>query len=448
MKQPMRKDVSGIKIRLGTELIQNRLANGQWSNRTILDLARDMSIGAPNKVLVIESEFQLTVAEIYERSLKLASSFTANGLKPGDVIAMQVPNWFETTVIYLAASMTGLIINPILPILRDTEVKFMLADSRSRWLFIPRKFRDFDYLNMMRRLAGDLPDLQKIVVLRGEPDGETAWQNIADGVAEIPPLPQVDPNSLKIIMYTSGTTGRPKGVMHTHNTLQAEILCYRKHWSLDSDDVIFMASPVSHVTGCLFAFEAPWATGAPVVLQDKWNATEAVDLFLKHEVTMTSSSTPFLRELLAACVARNEHLPSFKRFVVGGMAVPSALVREAQQWFGTCTIGRCFGMSELPSITISIVNRSQSELGAETDGIVDPAAKVSIVDPVSGVPLPVGSEGEILADAPELFVGYYRPEDNEDAFDDNGLFRTGDIGKLTKDNCLIITGRKKDLIIR
>jgi acyl-CoA synthetase (AMP-forming)/AMP-acid ligase II len=444
----MQYDVSGIEVRLSQELIRKRVEKGEWPNRTIVDLARDLVREAPRKVLVIEGESRLTVAEIFDRSMKLASSFVASGFKPGDVIAMQVPNWVETTIIYLATAMTGLIFNPILPILRDSEVKFMLADSRSRLIFIPRQFRGFDYLEMMRRLAPDLPALEKIVVLRGDPGTGVAWQDYSAGSGEVPRLPEVDPNAVKIIMYTSGTTGRPKGVMHTHNTLQAEIRSFQKHWKLDSSDVVFMASPVTHVTGCNFAFEVPWATGAPVVLQEKWNPGEAVDLFREHGVTLTSSSTPFLRELLGACQARNEHLPAFKRFICGGMSIPPQLVRDAQAWFSSATIARCFGLSELSSITIGIVDRSQSELGAETDGIVDPLVRVRIVDPVSGAPLPMGVEGEILADAPELFVGYYRSEDNRNAFDEDGFFRTGDIGKLTKDNCLIITGRKKDLIIR
>jgi cyclohexanecarboxylate-CoA ligase len=444
----MQSDVSGLKVRLSKELIQKRVDGGQWTNRSIVDLIRDVVNSTPRKEIVIEGNTRLTAADIFAQSLQLASSFIASGLKPGDVIAMQVPNWAETMIVYLAASMTGLILNPILPILRDAEVKFMLADSRSKLIFIPKQFRDFDYLAMMRRLAPELPDLQKIVVMRGTADAEEAWQDYAAGTGAVPNLPVVDPNAVKIIMYTSGTTGRPKGVMHTHNTLQAEILSYRTHWGVTGSDVIFMASPVSHVTGCLFAFEMPFAVGASVVLQEKWNPREAVDLFREHAVTITSSSTPFLRELLAECQARDEHLPRFRRFVCGGMAVPPQLVRDAQQWFSTCVIGRCFGLSELPSITISIVDRSQSVLGAETDGIVDPAVTVRIVDPQSGAPSPVGTDGEIIADAPELFVGYHSAEDNENAFDENGLFLTGDIGRLTEDNCLVITGRKKDLIIR
>jgi cyclohexanecarboxylate-CoA ligase len=429
-------------------LIRRRVERGHWQNRTIVDLARSLLAVSPDKVLVIEGASRLTVADIVAQSTKLASSFLAIGLKPGNVIAMQLPNWAETTIIYLAASMAGLIVNPILPILRNAEVKFMLGDSRSRLMFIPRTFRDFDYVCMMQQLAAELPDLQRIVVLRGDGSHYVEWKDFAAGTKVIPDFPDVDPNAVKVVMYTSGTTGRPKGVMHTHNTLQAEILSYRKHWSLNADDVIFMASPVSHVTGCLFAFETPWATGAPVVLQEKWNPIEALETFRVHDVTMTSSSTPFLRELLAAAKAEDEHLSGFKRFVCGGMLVPTELVREAQDWFGSCTVGRCFGMSELPSLTISIKDRSQAELGATTDGIIDPAVIVHIVDPVSGAPVAIESEGEILADAPELFVGYCRPEDNEDAFDEHGFFRTGDIGKVTKDNCLIITGRKKDLIIR
>jgi cyclohexanecarboxylate-CoA ligase len=444
----MQYDASGLQVRLNDDLVRRRVAAGEWENRTLAELARERCAATPERVMVIEGDARLTVRQILDRSQQLAAALVAAGLEPGDVIGMQMPNWAETTLIYLAATLAGLIINPVLPILRDSEVKFMLADSRCRLMFIPREFRHFDYVEMMKRLAPDLPLLKKVVVLRGEAQPFEAWERFAAFPGVQPRLPAVDPNAVKVMMYTSGTTGRPKGVLHTHNTLQAETRSYREHWGLDGRDVIFMASPVSHVTGCVFAFETPWATGASVVLQDKWNAAEAIDLFRAHGVTMTASSTPFLRELFEVAKSRNERLPAFKRFVCGGMPVPPRLVHDAQQWLSGSVIGRCYGSSELPSVTLAIIDRRQNELGAETDGIVDPRVSVKIVDAASGAPVGVGSEGEILAKGPELFVGYGRAEDNENAFDEEGYFRTGDLGKLTQENCLVITGRKKDLIIR
>jgi non-ribosomal peptide synthetase component E (peptide arylation enzyme) len=130
------------------------------------------------------------------------------------------------------------------------------------------------------------------------------------------------------------------------------------------------------------------------------------------------------------------------------MAVPPQLIRDAHDWFPNAVVGRCFGMSEVPSITLAIATRDDIDNGADTDGRVPPEIDIRIVDPQSGAPCGAGQEGEILVKAPEQFVGYLRAEDNDDAYDEDGFFRTGDIGVLTDQNCLVVTGRKKDLIIR
>jgi cyclohexanecarboxylate-CoA ligase len=444
----MRGDVGGMLTQLSDELIRTRVANGEWPNLTITDLARAMMQSHPERVLVVEGETELTVRQIWDQAHAVASSMRTRGLREGDIVAMQMPNWAETMVIYLAASLAGVILIPVLPILRESEVRFMLRDSNCRLLFVSGSFRNFDYVSMIERLAMDLPDLETVVVLRSDPGRFVAWQDFAVQAKDPDQWPRVDPDSVKIIMYTSGTTGRPKGVMHTHNTLQAECRSYFDYWKMSDRDVIFMASAVSHITGALMAFELPWAIGAPVILQEKWDACAAVDLFLQHGVTFTTSSAPFLQELLEAARNRDEHLPSFKRFVCGGMAVSPQLIREAHEWFLSATIGRCFGLTEVPSITLAIATRDQIDLGADTDGVLTPGAELRVSDPNSGARLERGEEGEIAVKAPEQFVGYLRPEDNEQAFDSDGFFLTGDIGRLGTDNTLTITGRKKDLIIR
>jgi cyclohexanecarboxylate-CoA ligase len=444
----MQRDVGGMHTLLTDELIRTRVASGEWTNLTIAALARGMFRSNPERVLVVEGDVKFTVGQIWEQSNALAAAMIQRGLGPGDVVAMQLPNWAETMAIYLAASLTGIVLIPVLPILRESEVRFMLRDSGCRLLFVSGIFRNFDYVEMIESVAGELPDLETVVVLRSDPGNFIAWSDFIMAEQAQLRLPEVSADSVKIVMYTSGTTGRPKGVMHTHNTLQAEIKSYIDYWKLTDRDVIFMASPVSHITGALMAFELPWAIGAPVILQEKWNPHAAVDLFLEHGVTFTTSSAPFLQELLEAAQGRDEHLPTFKRFVCGGMAVAPNLVREAHAWFPNAVIGRCFGLTEVPSITLAIATRDQIDLGADTDGVLTPGVEIHVSDSISGALLKQGEEGEIAVKAPEQFVGYLRPEDNEQAFDADGFFLTGDIGVVGIDNTLTITGRKKDLIIR
>jgi acyl-CoA synthetase (AMP-forming)/AMP-acid ligase II len=418
------------------------------ANGTLVDEARLLLEQSPDKTMVIEGDRTMTVRQVWDEAEAIVRFFQAKGLRQGDVIAMQLPNWAEAFSVYLAASMLGLVLNPILPILRDNEVRFILKDSRSRLIFIPSAFRGFAYHEMLKRVRADLPELDAVVVLRGDAGDDVAWTDVVGDIGAAPELEPIDPHSVKIVMYTSGTTGRPKGVLHTHATLRAEIESYVDFWNMREDDVVFMASPISHIGGCVCGCELPWALGAPVVLQDKWAADEAVDLIAAHNATFTTGSTPFLVELLKAAKAKDEHLPNFRRFTCGGMAVPPQLIRDAHAWFTNTVVGRAYGMSEVPTISLSIATRDDIDNGADTDGRIPPDVQVRLVDLVTGEPIGVGQEGEILVKAREQFVGYLRAEDNEGAYDADGFFRTGDIGILTDQNCLAITGRKKDLIIR
>lgn len=417
-------------------------------NGTLADQARVIVERHPDRIMVIEGERQLTARDVWREASALVQAFRERGLRPGDVVAMQLPNWAEASVIYLATSMMGLVLNPVLPILRDSEVKFVLKDSRSKLLFIPADFRAFDYHAMTDRIRADLPDLETVIVLRGAAGEDLAWNDVVRGEGDAVLLDPVDPDAVKIVMYTSGTTGSPKGVLHTHATLRAEVESYVDFWTMDDNDAVFMASPISHIAGCVCGCELPWALGAAVVLQDKWAPDEAVDLIVEHGATFTAGTTPFLVELLKAAKAKDEHLPHFRRFSCGGMAVPPQLVRDAHAWFTNTVVGRVYGMSEIPTISLSIATRDDIDNGADTDGQIPPQVDVRIIDLQSGEVLDIGQDGEIVVKAPECFIGYLRPSDNVDAFDAEGYFRTGDIGRITDQNCLVITGRKKDLIIR
>jgi len=208
-----------------------------------------------------------------------------------------------------------------------------------------------------------------------------------------------------------------------------------------------MPSPVTHITGYLLALELPWIAGIPVVLLDTWNPARAVDLIRDHRCTLTVGATPFLQELLQEAQARHETLPDFRLFGCGGASVPPDLVRRAYSVLENCLTFRAYGSTEAPTVSAGVRARDQQDLAADTDGEIW-GNEVRICDPESGAELPPGADGEITARGPELFLGYSRPEDNDDAFDADGFFRTGDLGRIEHGNFITVTGRKKDLIIR
>jgi len=248
-------------------------------------------------------------------------------------------------------------------------------------------------------------------------------------------------------MYTSGTTGRAKGVLHSSNTLAAEISAVTDYWRVTSDDVVLMPSPLTHVTGFLYGIDLPIRSGCAVVLMDRWVVAEAADLIDRHNVTLMVGATPFLAELVSYAEAQGRAFPSLRLFACGGAPVPPELVYRAHKVFEKCVVTRVYGSTEAPTVTLGVTSRQQERLAAETDGSIV-GHEVQIVDPNTGQLLAKDLEGEIATRGPELFLGYLNPNDEVGAFSRGDFFLTGDLGRYVDTDALVVTGRKKDLIIR
>jgi acyl-CoA synthetase (AMP-forming)/AMP-acid ligase II len=443
----MRDDVSGWATRLTDEEIDRYTRSGAWRNVTLADCAVRQAQHAPERIAVVEGSRALTFGQLLAEARQLAAAFAGMGLEAGDVISFQLPNWTETMVINLAACLAGLVVNPIVPIYRESEVRYILKDARARLFFIPRSFRNFDYLSMAQRLRPGLPELRDVVIVRGEAHGCTSYADLlAAGAGKPPAAGGADPNAVKLVLYTSGTTGNPKGVLHSHNTIMSEIDAVIGFWGIHDHDVVLMPSPVTHITGYLYALEIAFAAGVKVVFMERWSASEAVDLIAQHSVSFSVGATPFLKELIAEVQARQLTLPSLRLFMSGGAPVPPELIYRANQVLPDCLSFRVYGSTEAPTITLGIGSRGDAELGATTDGkIVN--HQVRLTDPQTGETVRSG-EGEICSRGPELMLGYTTWDQTREAFDADGYFHTGDLGHYVNSEYLCVTGRKKDLIIR
>jgi len=439
------EDISGWSVRFDPRQAAAWRREGKWRNRTTAADARRRAEEMPERPCVLEGEVELTYADALGRGEALAAGLWKLGLRPGDVVSYQIPNWYEAVALNLAASLLVLVVNPIVSIYREHEVGTILADCGAKAVVVPGRYRGFDYPAMLGRLADALPDLKHGIVLRGDPGpGQIDFAELAQG-GPTPPWPNVRPEAVKLLIYTSGTTGRPKGVLHTHETMNRALQKSFEYWSMQPGDRVIMPSPIGHVTGYSYGLDMPFALGTRSILMERWNADEAVALIDRHRVTMTVGATPFLAELVAAAERAESRLPSFRIFACGGAAVPPSLIRRANKALEGRAF-RAFGSSEAPMVTQGFVGEGEEDLAADTDGrIVD--FDVRIVDD-DGKALPQGQEGEVLVRGPALFRGYTNAADNAEAFDAEGYFRTGDIGYLTTSDGIVITGRKKDLIIR
>ncbi|MBP6700618.1 MAG: AMP-binding protein [Halioglobus sp.] len=421
-----------------------------WANLTIAQGAWARAAATPDAVAIyLEDEPAITYGAIALEARRLVTGLRGLGLQQGDVISFQLPNWRESVVLDIAASAMGLIVNPVIPIYRDHELRFILRDARTRLIYIPEQVRSLEFPGMLAALRPDLPELEHIVTVRAANDheGMLRYEDLVSGApADLATLPNVDPNSIKAVLYTSGTTGSPKAVLHSHNTLTRVIYNSVEFWNLDERDIMLMPSPVTHITGYGSGMVLPFVTPVKSALMARWDADAAVEFILRIGATASVGATPFLVELVNAAQRHGTGLPSMRLFACGGAAVPPQVIDRAWEVLDNCKAFRVYGSTEAPIITLGFVGESEQQLAAETDGKIH-AYEVRIVDEL-GHELGVGQDGEITVRGAGAMLGYADPAQDAESHDADGYFFTGDIGRRTPEDAILITDRKKDIIIR
>jgi cyclohexanecarboxylate-CoA ligase len=443
----------GFETTLTQAQIDHYTGHGYWLNRTITDYLDDVVARTPDKVAAIDARGQITYAELKRLSDRCALGLLELGVRPGDVVSFQLPNWIEWLVVHYAVTRIGAVNNPLIPIYREREVGFMVRLARSKVMVVPREFRSFDYPAMVDRLRPQLPDLQHLLVVDGETrGGQTSWAEFlatpweerrnAGELAGLRP----DPNDVTLLIFTSGTTGEPKGVMHTHNTLVAANAPLADRVGLDGDSVIHMASTFAHLTGFLYGARLPAQLGATGVYQDVWNAERFVQLVAEHEITCTSAATPFLHDTLGAPNLADHDVSSLQRFCCFGAPIPRVIVREAQVRLPGVAVLGGWGQSEDALVTLGIPGDPEKKI-VERDGYPLPGMRIRVVD-FDGNVLPAGREGRLQVVGPFLFVGYAERLQLTRGCFTGEWFDTGDLAIIDEDGYLSISGRTKDVIIR
>jgi len=420
-------------------------SEGHWGTGTV-DAAFMRTCAARGAApALIDGALRMSFADWGLRAERLAAHLQRLGIGAGDVVAYQLPNWWEAAAVFLAAARLGAIVNPVLPIFRERELAFILKQSNAAALIIPGTFRGCDYRTLLAPLRAGLPALRVVVVARDTP---AAHMLSFDELLAAGPAPRAatgDADALCMLMYTSGTTAEPKGVLHTHNTLLAEVHSLVRIHGLTPLDRTLMPSPLTHVSGVIHAILTPAVVGTSAVLMDRWEPAEALALIARERVTYMVGAPTFLQDL-ADHPARNAgDLHSLRLFSCGGAPVSAALIERARAGLG-CVAKRVYGSTEFPTITTTDAGDAAA-MGSETEGRAIPPGVVRIVDE-RGRPVPAGDEGEVQAIGPECCVGYSDATLNGDAFTADGWFRTGDLGRLDGAGYLRITGRLKDIVIR
>ena len=424
---------------------------GLWLDLTVDSRLAEHVLRQPDKTAVVgyradgRPPRRINYRELGALVDRAAAALVGMGVKRGDVVSIQLPNWWEFVVAALACVRVGAAANPMVPILREREVGFMVGFSDAKVLIVPGVFRGFDHAAMARELQAKCPKLERVIVV-GEDGPDGFEQALLSGSATLPydpAAPAMQPDDLLVLMYTSGTTGEPKGVMHTSNTVNGNVLSFAAGLGLSADEVSFSATPVGHMTGYGIFVMLPVLMGSSVVLQDVHDSHVGVRIMEAEGVTFSAGATPFLSDLCDAALSAGVRPSMLQRFYCSGAPIPPVLVQRALQEL-KLPVSSVWGMTEIIAGTITEPNLA--EKAWTTDGRALPGIEVKVVDD-AGRELPPGQAGRLMVRGASMFCGYLKRPDLY-TVDADGWFDTGDLARMDGEGYIRITGRTKELLIR
>jgi cyclohexanecarboxylate-CoA ligase len=384
---------------------------------------------------------ELTWSALAKESERVARLLRSLGVQAGDPVAFQLPNRLEFVTIALGALRIGAVCEPLMPIFRERELEFMLRESGSRVLFVPDEFRGRDHASMADGLRSVLPELEHVIVL------DSAFRGLLAGVPDDqPPARRPRGEDVAQLLFTSGTSGEPKGALHRHDVLTRAADHHIEHFGLGGGDVIYIPSPLAHQTGFLYGMWIAIRLGAAQVLQEVWDAEVGLDAMQRFGVTFVQAATPFLADLARVAQERGERPGRLRTFVATGAAIPRELARRARETLGA-EVGGAWGTTE-SCLGCAFAPGDPPERAWGTDGRALAGVELRVTDGHGRV-LAAGEEGNFEVHTDCLFAGYLgRPELTAGAVTSDGWYRTGDLARIDSGGYVRITGRVKDVINR
>ena len=414
------------------------MAEGLEKSTTLWELVERRAAASPDAMLLIdEAGRTLTNAEFRDRAERAAAGFHALGVGHGTRVTWQVPNRFETIIASFALARLGAIQNPILHLYRHKEVGYAIGATNAEVVLTPGEWNGFNYHAMVEELVADSSKTPLIIdIFSALPDGDPST---------LPPAP-TEGDEIRWVYFTSGTTSDPKGVRHSDRTLITGANGLAVALDMSPTDIGSIAFPFAHIAGPDY-FGTMLIAGFGAVLIEAFAPATAVAAFAKNKVTMVGGSTAFYQMYLAE--QRKDPdvpiLPDLRKMSGGGAPMPPEIYDEVKRELGVKTC-HGYGMTECPMICEGSPHDTDEQL-ANTVGKPVVGLEMRIVKD-DGSNAAVGEDGEVRVKGPMVFRGYTSEAATAEAFDEDGWFRTGDVGHLRPDGHLVLTGRLKDIIIR
>ncbi|MFC8178764.1 AMP-binding protein [Rhodococcus sp. NPDC057297] len=436
-------------------------STGMWTEENFTDLVRSRAERNPGRTFATDGTKSLTFAELFDTSQRLALGFHRKGLRAGDRVAVQLPNWVEFVVVAASLARIGAVMVPVMPIYRADEVAHVVTDASIKAAITPETFKGFDYAAMYEAVRAESDTLTTILVARpadGSADALAARNiDVLDrfaitGVDNDAIDAEIDfrvhPDDPFVIVYTSGTTSRPKGCLHTFNTYASGARSLTIAFGHTENDVQFGPSPITHTTGLVTSVLIPLIAGAATHIMAEWNPERGLVEIEKYKCTAAVTATTFLQTLMSAMAKRPEaDLSSLRVWTCAGSPIPASVVENAKAQLPAASILSLYGRSENLTTTTCRID-DDPRRAITSDGAALSGAEIKIVD-IDGAEAPRGTEGDVAYRGPSHMIEYLnRPEDTEELFTPEGFSRSGDLGVMDADGFVRVTGRTKDIVIR
>ena len=428
-------------------------ASGHWRSETLIDVVDARAAERPDTVFATDATTSLTFGALRDRAYRMAAGLARSGVGHGDRVVVQLPNWTDFIVAVTAIARCGAIVVPVMSIYRAEEVRYVLQHSGARAVVTCHEFNGFDFASMYGRVRPDCPELRAVYLARSSeavggalPLASLEAQGDLLAIdSELGPGPSADGGHL--IVYTSGTTARPKGCFHTWNTLAFTVRTMAANLRWTEADTSFGPSPLTHSTGYMTSVLIPLFASGRTHLMESWEPKAALVRIAEHGCTTAVTATVFLQMLVDAFRPDAHDVSTLRLWVAAGSPIPAAVVHKARQVLPGLEVLSLYGRSE-NMVTTMCSTGDDPELSTTSDGRAPVGVEAIAVDE-SGAELPAGQEGDLAYRGPGHMLGYFGdPEQTSELFTADGFSRSGDLGHVNQAGYLRVTGRLKDIIIR
>lgn len=426
---------------------------GLWLDRTLQSCFDETAQRMPEHVAIVAGERRISFADWADEARRVAAGLVRLGVRKGDIVTVQLPNWPELCVLQIALARIGAVIQPMHMVYREREIESMLGFCDSRAVILAGSHQGFDHAAAVAGMRARLPELAQVITVRADAGGDATYESLLASDAGLDTYlgaSAIGADDVFYLNFTSGTEGAPKGFLHTHNTLVSVMKRFADMTTqanpASRDDVILANSPMSHSFGHLTTYQV-LLRGVRMVLVERFSPTEILKIIERERVTALSGTPAHIISLLSHPDLPRTDTSSVKSVGVGGAQCPPEVMKDIQRVFGVKS-GNMYGMGE-NIVHTQVSANDPPEVIRETVGKPVPGAELRIFAADRRTEQPTLGVGEIAYRGPSLFLAYYKnPERTAETRNADGWFFTGDLGFVDEQGYLHLSGRKKDMINR